>query len=129
MYDRRGKLTNINFGDGTTPNVTFAYDPAGRLTSMVDGAGAETYTLDNVGRVTQITRGTDSFAYQYDADGNVTRRTYPDTTAHTATFDNDGRLATVGQWWSDDEFHLRRRREPHPHHPPHRQRHPGEPRL
>jgi RHS repeat-associated protein len=95
VYDRRGMLTNINFGDGTTPNVTFAYDTAGRLESMADGAGTETYTLDNAGRVTQITRGTESFTYVYDNDGNVTSRKYPDTTTHTATFDNDGRLATI----------------------------------
>lgn len=95
VYDRRGKLTNITFGDGTTPNVAFAYDTAGRLQSMTDGAGVEAYTLDDADRVTQITRGGESFAYVYDNDGNVTSRTYPDTTAHAATFDDDGRLATI----------------------------------
>lgn len=94
-YDRREKLTNINFGDGTTPNVAFVYDVAGRLTSMADGAGSETYTLDDANRVTQITRGTESFTYVYDNDGNVTSRKYPDATTHTATFDNDGRIATI----------------------------------
>lgn len=95
VFDRRGKLTNINFGDGTTPNVVFAYDNAGRLQSMTDGAGTETYTLDDANRVTQITRGTESFAYVYDNDGNVTKRTYPDTTAHDATFDDDGRISSI----------------------------------
>ncbi len=46
--------------------------------------------------MTRITRnGTMVFTYTYNADGEITRRTYPDNTSHTATFNTDGRIASL----------------------------------
>ena len=94
-FDGRSLNTGITYGDGVTPNVTFAYDNAGQLVSMTDGAGTESYELDDAGRVKKVTRGSESFNYVYDADGNVTSRQFPDTSTHTATFDNDGRIESI----------------------------------
>ena len=94
-YNGRGLLTDITYGDGTTPNVAYTYDAVGRRLQMTDGAGPETYGYDDANRLTQVTRGTESFAYGYNPDSAVTSRTYPDGTVHSATFDNDGRLESV----------------------------------
>jgi RHS repeat-associated protein len=99
-YDRMSRLTGVNYSD-STPDVTHAYDAAGRPQSMVDGAGTVTYGFDNADRLTDITRSgsvaglNGTFHYGYDDAGNITSRTYPDSTQATQVFDDDGRVSSV----------------------------------
>jgi RHS repeat-associated protein len=97
-YDRMSRLTNVDYSD-TTPDVTRAYDVAGRLDTMTDGAGGTVdYTFDDADRLTDIARSganaglNGTLHYDYDDAGNITGRTYPDSTASTYAFDEDGRL-------------------------------------
>lgn len=99
-YDRMSRLTGVDYSDNT-PDVTRTYDLAGRLQTMVDGSGTVTYSYDNADRPTDITRiggdiGIDgTFHYDYNNAGDITGRTYPDTTATTQAFDDDGRITSI----------------------------------
>jgi RHS repeat-associated protein len=99
-YDRMSRLATVDFSD-STPDVTRTYDLAGRLQTMVDGSGTVTYSYDNADRLTDIARTGGSsgingtFHYEYDNSGNITGRTYPDSTATTEGFDDDGRITSV----------------------------------
>ena len=101
-YDRIGRRTGIDYSD-TTPDVTIAYDAAGRRTSMADGLGSETYGYFANDWLNTVTRaGADAglngtLTYGYDNAGNINARTYPDGTVTSAVFDNDERLASVTQ--------------------------------
>ena len=94
-YDDAGQEISITYGDGTTPNVGFTYDPVGNRTSMTDGAGTVRYTYDNDNRMLSSTRGSDSFSYGYDSDGNVVTRTYPGGATTTYGYNADEELASA----------------------------------
>jgi RHS repeat-associated protein len=99
-YDRMDRLATIDYSDATA-DVSRTYDVAGRLTTMVDGAGTVSYTYDDANRTTGISRTggssglNGSIAYGYDDAGNITSRTLPDSTSSTYSFDDDGRVTTV----------------------------------
>jgi RHS repeat-associated protein len=99
-YDRMSRLTSADYSD-STPDVSRTYDSAGRLTSMSDGSGSVSYTYDAADRLTDATRSSGgsglngTFHYDYDNAGDVTGRTYPDSATSSATFDDDGRIASV----------------------------------
>ena len=99
-YDRMSRPTSADYSD-STQDVTRTYDNAGRLATMLDGQGTLTYTFDNADRLTDVARSggvaglNGTFHYDYDDAGNLTGRTYPDTTAPSAIFDEDGRLTSV----------------------------------
>jgi RHS repeat-associated protein len=99
-YDRMSRLTGVDHSD-TTPDVTRVYDLAGRLDTMTDGAGGTVdYSFDNADRLTNLARSGASAGlngtlhYDYNDAGHITGRTYPDTTASTYAFDEDGRLTS-----------------------------------
>ncbi len=50
LYDVYGRLNNINYSD-STPDVTFVYDTAGRVSERQDGAGTHFFTWTPVGRL------------------------------------------------------------------------------
>ena len=87
-YDRMNRLTGVDYSDSTS-DVGYAYDNAGRRTSMTDGTSTESYGYDDVNHLTSVTRGTNVFSYQYDNAGDVTKRTYPDSTVIDATYNDD----------------------------------------
>ncbi|MFC9803585.1 DUF6531 domain-containing protein [Streptomyces bacillaris] len=89
-FDPRGLLTKIDYSD-TTPDVTFAYDDAGRMTARANARISEDFGYDAVGNLTR-TRG---FAYTYDAAGQMLTRKYADGNTIAYTYDNDGRTATM----------------------------------
>ena len=93
--DPVGRVTGRDYSPAATPDVTYTYDPVGRLGSMTDGAGTETYTYDPANRLATVTRGTQTFTYGYDPNSNVTTRTPPGSTAVSYGIDDDNRLATV----------------------------------
>ncbi len=86
-YDGLNRLPQVSYNVGTTgvpatPTVTFGYDQGGaganangRLTSMADGVGSESYQYDLLGRITTMTKtisGTSySLSYQYNSAGEL----------------------------------------------------------
>jgi YD repeat-containing protein len=60
------------------PNMTFAYDIAGRLTENNDNSKLTSYYYDRIGRVKEVIDSEDrSVKYNYDELGRRTRLTYP----------------------------------------------------
>ncbi len=89
-FDQRGLPTKIDYSD-TTPDVTFGYDDAGRMTARANATISEDFGYDAVGNLTK-TRG---FAYTYDAAGQILTRKYSDGNTIAYTYDPDGRTATM----------------------------------
>ncbi|MCL7381280.1 DUF6531 domain-containing protein [Streptomyces sp. 35G-GA-8] len=89
-FDQRGLPTKVDYSD-TTPDVTFGYDDAGRMTARANSKISEDFVYDAVGNLTK-TRG---FAYTYDAAGQMLTRKYSDGNTLTYTYDNDGRTSTM----------------------------------
>jgi RHS repeat-associated protein len=111
-YDNLNRLSTIGYtvtgtGVAATPGVTLTYDQGGsaafalgRLTSMTDGVGSETYTYNNRGEMTQLQKviGTTTYttSYAYNFAGELSSTTYPSTRVVQQTFDTIGRLCAVG---------------------------------
>jgi RHS repeat-associated protein len=108
-YDRMNRQTGVDYSD-STPDVTRTFDLAGRPATMGDAAGSVTYTFDNADRLTDIARTggvaglNGTLHYGYDDAGDITGRTYPDTTATTQVFDDDGQLLSVASGGSTTSF-------------------------
>jgi RHS repeat-associated protein len=102
-YDTRDRLVSV--GDNLSgATVGFAYDDAGRLTSMTRSNGADcTRTYDGAGRLTRIQDGPLDLKYGLDASGEVTSVDYtapllPAVSAATAPlgFDKASQIASSG---------------------------------
>ena len=104
-YDALNRLTQKNYSDGTSA-VSYTYDQGGaavfalgRLTSMTDGSGSETYAYDKAGNKTQVTKtvGAQIFSttIAYNAAGQPTAVTYPSGRVVKYSYDNIGRLSSV----------------------------------
>jgi RHS repeat-associated protein len=96
-YDAASRLAAVSYSGGSTPSVSYGYDPAGNRVSMTDGTGTTSWTFDIFGDVTSKTTGAGaSVSYGYDTAGNQTSILYPgQTTAATQAFDADERLSAV----------------------------------
>jgi RHS repeat-associated protein len=109
-YDTLNRLAQVSYNVGSTgvpatPQVTYTYGTSaasnnnGRLVTMTDGVGSESYTYDVMGRVTQLQKTisgtvyTTSYAYNY-AD-EETSITYPSGRVVQQSYDPIGRLAAV----------------------------------
>ncbi len=111
-YDNLNRLSTISYNVGTsgvtaTPSVTLTYDQGGsaayalgRLTSMTDGVGSETYTYNNLGEMTQLQKviGSTTYTtgYAYNLAGELSSITYPSSRVVQQSFDTIGRLCAVG---------------------------------
>jgi RHS repeat-associated protein len=95
-YDYAGRQTGIDYSD-STPDVSFGYDAASRLTSSTDGAGSKSFGYDAANRLISVTRGSSSFSYQYDAANNLTQTTQPDSTVVSYGYDDAEQLASLTQ--------------------------------
>ncbi len=110
-YDNLNRLSTISYNVGSTgvpatPGVTFTYDQGGaavfalgRLTSMTDGVGSETYTYNNLGEMTglqKVINGTTyPLSYAYNFAGELSSITYPSNRAVQQNLDNIGRLSSI----------------------------------
>jgi RHS repeat-associated protein len=99
-YDSLGRLTQTRVSGQA--NTDYGYDLAGRVTTMTDESGTETYVYNQPGQLTSVTRtgtGTGSspatYGYQYDDAGNLTHRDLPDGISIDTTYDDDERPATL----------------------------------
>ena len=110
-YDALNRLQTVSYsvpgGVAATPTVTLNYDVGGaasngngRLTSMTDGVGSETYTYDMLGRITQLGKLvsglTYNIQYAYNYASEITSLTYPSNRVVVQSFDAIGRLCAVG---------------------------------
>ena len=104
-YDSLSRLTGKTYSNGQGA-VAYQYDQGGagafalgRLTSVTDPSGSETYTYNPMGWITQLQKvvGTTTYniGYQYNPGGQVTQITYPSGRIVQQTPDNIGRLQTV----------------------------------
>jgi RHS repeat-associated protein len=100
-YDRRDRLTGIDYAASGTPDVTYGYDLHGARTSMTDGRGTTTYTRDEAGRLVGVSHpGSVEVGYRHDLDGNRTKIIYPGGDAVTYAIDEAGRVASLTDWAS-----------------------------
>ena len=97
-YNTSGDLTGIDYSDPATPDVTYAYDAAGRRTTMTDGTGTTTYTYDAADRRTAATTAAGTVAYAYDSAGELTTLTYPGGQNVGYTYDAAGHMASATDW-------------------------------
>jgi RHS repeat-associated protein len=111
-YDNLNRLTGITYNVGTTgvtatPSVGLTYDQGGsgafalgRLTSMTDGVGSESYTYNNLGQMTalqKVINGTTyPISYAYNLAGEMASITFPSGRVVQQSFDTIGRLCAVG---------------------------------
>ncbi len=109
-YDTLNRLTQVSYDvSGTsvpaTAPVSYTYgtDPVqnnnGRLVTVTDGVGSETYNYDQLGRVTQfqkvISGTTYTTNYAYNLAGELTSITYPSGRVLQQTYDPIGRLTSI----------------------------------
>ena len=109
-YDTLNRLQTISYNVGTTgvaatPSVGFTYGTSsasnnnGRLLTMTDGVGSETYSYDVLGEVTQVQKvmsgTTYTTGYGYNLAGELSSITYPSGRVVQQSFDTIGRLTTV----------------------------------
>ncbi len=97
-FDAANQLTDIDY-PGTSEDVSFTYDDAGRRASMTDGLGTTTWTYDDLNRPITIS---DPFGatvgHSYDAVGNRTGLAYPDGNSVSYSYDPANRLTGVTDW-------------------------------
>jgi RHS repeat-associated protein len=110
-YDglNRPHIITYNVGSTGVPataTVTYTYGTSatnnsnGRLLSMTDGVGSETYTYDQtVGRVTQLSKvingTTYNIGYGYNTAGELNSLTYPSTRVVNPGYDAVGRMTQI----------------------------------
>ncbi len=109
-YDGLNRLRQVSYNVGSTgvpatATVVYTYgtDPNqnnnGRLLTMTDGVGSETYTYDTLGRVTQVQKvisgATYTMGYEYNLAGELKKLTYPSGRQVEQQYDPIGRLTTV----------------------------------
>jgi RHS repeat-associated protein len=107
-YDGLNRLKTVSYS-GTppaAPAVNFNYDAGGaaafalgRLTSMTDGVGSETYIYDPLGRVTQLSKVisgvTYPIRYGYNLASELLSITYPSGRVVAQSYDPIGRLGQI----------------------------------
>jgi len=95
-YDSAFHTTNVIKGYGTADAATnsFVYDPAGNVTSMIDGDGHTwKYTYDSRNRkVSETDPLNNKTQYAYDGNGNLIKTTRPDGKVTTNLYDALNRL-------------------------------------
>jgi len=130
-YDTLNRLTQVSYdvttnhtGVTATPTVTYTYGTSasqnnkGRIITMTDGPGSESYTYDILGRLTQLQKvvsgTTYTISYSYNQAGSVASVSYPSGKVINRSYDSIGRLSSIANGssnlWSsltyDPLFHL-----------------------
>jgi len=109
VFDRLGRLKEVNYNHASTPDVTFAYDLLGNRLSMSEDDGSlvrETfYSYDAARRLNQVDFDTDgdeaieqTVTYEYDAGSLRTKMTLPGSLEIVYQYDAQGRLISLEDW-------------------------------
>ena len=99
VYDALDRVSNMNYTDTLTPDVTFTYDILGNRDTMVDGWGTTNFDYDGMNRLTQVTDPQSRVvSYGYDLGGRRTQFTMPGNRQATYQYDVANRLTTVSDW-------------------------------
>src|SRR6266571_4764688 len=109
-YDGLNRLTSIGYNVGTsgvpaTPGVSFTYGTNaaqfnnGRLITMTDGVGSESYTYNNLGQMPQLQKvingTTYTTSYTINLASELTQTTYPSGRSVQQNVDTIGRLSSI----------------------------------
>jgi len=98
-YDPAGRLTEVDYSEGATPDVQLEYNPDGNVMTMIDGTGESRYEYDQLGRLTESEDGHgDVIGYEYDLAEESIGLTYPNGESISREFDEAGRLERVTDW-------------------------------
>ena len=101
VYDRVGRLSDLDLGNDGSLDIRAAYDAASRRTSLTDGTGTTTYAYDTADRLSSTTApGTGTLSYGYDAAGRRTSLSYPSGRQVSYGYSDRGELASVTDWGS-----------------------------
>lgn len=79
VYDLIGNVL-LKAYQGVLP-MTFTYDAASRITSIIQGAATTNYTYNGVGNLTLEAQGAATTGYVYDGENRLLKLTNPDGTA------------------------------------------------
>jgi YD repeat-containing protein len=94
IYDNAGRNLGVQYADGTI--LTLQYDPANRLTTMIDWGGTTTMAYTNRNELAGKTDPDGpTQAYQYDSVGNRGLLVNPDGGLLTTTYDGLNRAAAL----------------------------------
>jgi len=101
-YDAANRLKQTTHSD-STGTVAYAYDTGsygkGRLASVTEPSGSETYTYDQAGRIITVAKviagTTYTTSYAYNAGGELTKLTYPSGRVVQYSYDNVGHVCAV----------------------------------
>jgi RHS repeat-associated protein len=111
-YDTLNRLHTVTYNVGTTGvaatagitltfGTTSAQNNNGRLITMADGVGSESYSYDILGRITQlqkiISSTTYTTSYQYNSASELIQLTYPSGRIVQQAVDTIGRLCAIAQ--------------------------------
>lgn len=110
VYDYN-RLTNINYPNTTSNNVTYSYGHspaelnAGRITKIVDASGERLFEYGKLGETTKETRTLFTYTatepktymtqYRYDTWNRLRELTYPDGEVVTHSYDSGGKLSML----------------------------------
>jgi RHS repeat-associated protein len=104
-YDAANRITGKTYSVGPTAPVSYTYGTSaanfniGRLTTLTNGSGSESYTYDKMGRVTQLSKtigvNTYNIGYAYNAGGQLTQMTYPSGRVVQYSYDRVGHMCVV----------------------------------
>jgi RHS repeat-associated protein len=106
-YDALGRLVGRTLSDGRHFDWRYdeggaPFDALGRLTSIVDPTGMQSFAYDPLGRVTRATRTLFGAAYtattEYDAMGRMSARTWPGGYRVDFSYDAGGRLQAAAPY-------------------------------
>ncbi len=101
VYDELNRLTNKNFTNNTSRNISYTYDVGGRLLTANNSASQVSFSYDALSRVTSTTQTVNSnnytLTYQYDDANNRTQMVYPSTKQLDYTYDADDNLTGIAK--------------------------------
>lgn len=97
--DNLGRVTEVLYEDPNTPDITYTYDNANNLLSMIDGVGEHEFVHTSTNRLE--TRTSEVFGHLYDTEyayddrGNRVETTYPSGRTVTYEYDAANRVTRV----------------------------------
>ncbi|RDH41396.1 RHS repeat-associated core domain-containing protein [Zooshikella ganghwensis] len=95
-YDAKQRLEKVSYSD-STPEVSYAYNDQGQVSTITDGVGMHQYTYTTLGQVASVDGPwkADTVTYQYRQDGQVDRVSIEQGHTLQYQYDSQGRLTQI----------------------------------